>query len=111
MVTAGGFPRSGGVRRGVSIIPNATSRNDDGEKTILGHKGRWAGSDLVKDSAGPARHGRVCYVSNAGSDDVSAVDLSARKEVARIKVGRMPKRLLTAVVPKRGGTGHDSSGR
>ncbi len=25
-----------------------TLRHDDGEKTILGHKGRWAGSDLVK---------------------------------------------------------------
>ena len=25
-----------------------TLRHDDGEKTILGHKGRWAGSDLVR---------------------------------------------------------------
>lgn len=47
------------------------------------------------------RDGVVCYVSNAGSDDVSAVDLSARKEVARFKVGKMPKRLLTVVVPAR----------
>lgn len=47
------------------------------------------------------RDGRVCYVSNAGSNDVSAVDVSARKEVARIRVGKMPKRLLTVVVPER----------
>jgi YVTN family beta-propeller protein len=47
------------------------------------------------------RDGKVCYVSNAGSDDVSAVDLESRKEVARIKVGRQPKRLLTVVVPER----------
>ena len=58
------------------------------------------------------RHdGRVCYVSNAGSDDVSAVDLSARKEVARVKVGRMPKRLLTVVVPERRAAAHDSGDR
>jgi YVTN family beta-propeller protein len=47
------------------------------------------------------RDGKVCYVSNAGSDDVSAVDLEARKEVARIKAGKQPKRLLTVVVPER----------
>ena len=48
------------------------------------------------------RHdGQVCYVSNAGSDDVSVVDLAARKEVARIPVGKMPKRLVTIVVPER----------
>jgi YVTN family beta-propeller protein len=55
--------------------------------------------------------GRVCYVSNAGSDDVAAVDLSARKEMARIKVGRMPKRLLTVVVPERRAAGRDTGGR
>jgi YVTN family beta-propeller protein len=58
------------------------------------------------------RHdGRVCYVSNAGSDDVSAVDLSTRREVARIKVGRMPKRLLTVVVPQRQPADRGSGGR
>lgn len=58
------------------------------------------------------RHdGRICYVSNAGSDDVSAIDLSARKEVARIKVGKTPKRLLTVVVPDRKPPARDSDGR
>jgi YVTN family beta-propeller protein len=48
------------------------------------------------------RHdGQVCYVSNAGSDDVSVVDFAACKEVARIPVGTMPKRLVTIVVPER----------
>jgi uncharacterized protein (DUF1800 family) len=42
-----------------------TLRHDDGEKTILGHKGRWAGSDLVKillDQPGTAQRiaGRLC---------------------------------------------------
>lgn len=57
------------------------------------------------------RDGRVCYASNAGSNDVSAVDLSARKEVARFKVGKMPKRLLTVVVPERQSASQDSGGR
>jgi YVTN family beta-propeller protein len=47
------------------------------------------------------RDGKVCYVSNAGSDDVSAVDLEGRKEVARIPAGRQPKRLPCVVVPDR----------
>ena len=57
------------------------------------------------------RDGRVSYVSNAGSDDVSAVDLPARTEVARLKVGRMPKRLLTVVAPDRRSAAPGSGGR
>ena len=38
------------------------------------------------------------YVANAGSNSVSAVDIATRKEVARIPVGQVPKRNITAVV-------------
>lgn len=39
------------------------------------------------------------YVANAGSNSVSAVDIATRKEVARIPVGQVPKRNITAVLP------------
>ena len=42
---------------------------------------------------------RFVYVANAASNSVSAVDIASRKEVARIKVGQVPKRVITAVVP------------
>jgi YVTN family beta-propeller protein len=41
---------------------------------------------------------RFVYVANAGSNSVSAVDIATRKEVARIKVGQVPKRVITAFV-------------
>lgn len=41
-----------------------------------------------------SRDGRYCAVSNSGSDDCSIIDVEARKEVARVKVGKAPKRLL-----------------
>src|SRR5262245_45207998 len=39
------------------------------------------------------------YVANAGSNSVSAVDIATRKEIARIAVGQVPKRNITAVLP------------
>jgi len=39
------------------------------------------------------------YVANAGSNSVSAVDIDTHKEVARIAVGQVPKRNITAVLP------------
>ncbi|HEX4810197.1 MAG TPA: YncE family protein [Bryobacteraceae bacterium] len=41
-----------------------------------------------------SRDGRYCCVSNSGTDDCSIIDTRTRKEVARIKVGKAPKRLL-----------------
>lgn len=35
-----------------------------------------------------------CYVSNAGSDSVSVLDVATRKELTRIPVGRVPKRII-----------------
>jgi YVTN family beta-propeller protein len=43
--------------------------------------------------------GRMAYVANAGSNSVSAVDITALREVVRIPVGQVPKRNITAVLP------------
>jgi len=39
------------------------------------------------------------YVANAGSNSVSAVDIATHQEIARIPVGQVPKRNITAVLP------------
>jgi len=43
--------------------------------------------------------GKMAYVACAASNYVSVVDIKAMKEVARIKVGEVPKRNITAVLP------------
>ena len=43
--------------------------------------------------------GKSVYVANAGSNSVSVIDAASRKEVARIPVGQVPKRNITAVWP------------
>ena len=43
--------------------------------------------------------GKMAYVACAASDYVSVVDLPARREVAKIPVGQVPKRNITAVLP------------
>lgn len=43
--------------------------------------------------------GKYVVVSNAGSDDVSIIDAPARREVARVKTGKIPKRIVIASVP------------
>jgi YVTN family beta-propeller protein len=43
--------------------------------------------------------GKYCCVSNVLSDDVSILDVAGRKEVARVKVGKQPKRLVAVKVP------------
>jgi len=43
--------------------------------------------------------GKMAYVACAASDYVSVVDLTARREVAKIPVGQVPKRNITAVLP------------
>ena len=39
------------------------------------------------------------YVANAGSNSVSVIDIAAKKEIAQIPVGQVPKRNITAVLP------------
>jgi YVTN family beta-propeller protein len=43
--------------------------------------------------------GARCYVSNAGSDAVSVLDAASRREVTRIPVGAMPKRIISVGRP------------
>jgi YVTN family beta-propeller protein len=43
--------------------------------------------------------GKSVYVANAGSNSVSVLDTASRKEIARIPVGQVPKRNITAVWP------------
>jgi len=42
---------------------------------------------------------KTVYIANAASNSVSAVDIASRKEVARIPVGQVPKRNITALLP------------
>jgi YVTN family beta-propeller protein len=39
------------------------------------------------------------FVANAGSNSVSVIDVATRTEIARIPVGQVPKRNITAVLP------------
>jgi YVTN family beta-propeller protein len=43
--------------------------------------------------------GKYACVSSTDSDDVSLFSVKERREVARVKVGKVPKRLAVAVVP------------
>jgi YVTN family beta-propeller protein len=43
--------------------------------------------------------GKTAYVANAGSNNVSVVDMGGLREVTRIPVGQVPKRNITAMLP------------
>jgi YVTN family beta-propeller protein len=47
-----------------------------------------------------SKDGKYAAVSNADSDDASILDARSEKEIARIKVGKAPKRLLVIEVPQ-----------
>jgi len=42
---------------------------------------------------------KFVYVANDASASVSAIDTQSMKEVARIPVGQVPKRNITAMLP------------
>ncbi len=42
---------------------------------------------------------RFLYVANAHSNTVSVIDVAARREIEQIRVGQVPKRNITAVLP------------
>jgi YVTN family beta-propeller protein len=46
--------------------------------------------------------GKICYVSARGAGEVAAVDTQTKKIVARIPVGKEPKRLMVVTLPERG---------
>jgi YVTN family beta-propeller protein len=39
------------------------------------------------------------YVTNAGSNSVSVIDVEARKELVKVPVGQVPKRLTSVTLP------------
>lgn len=43
--------------------------------------------------------GKYCAVSNSDTDDCSIIDTHTRREVARVKAGKAPKRVLVVNVP------------
>lgn len=43
--------------------------------------------------------GSRCYVSNAGENTVSVVEVATRKEITRVPVGKVPKRLIALDLP------------
>jgi len=69
---------------------------DTATRKIVGKVGVGKGPNWVTFSP----DGKYCCVSNVLSDDVSIIAVSKREEVARIKVGKMPKRLVVARTPK-----------
>jgi YVTN family beta-propeller protein len=47
-----------------------------------------------------SKDGKYAGVSNADTDDTSILDVRGEKEIARIKVGKAPKRVLVIEVPQ-----------
>jgi YVTN family beta-propeller protein len=47
-----------------------------------------------------SKDGKYAAVSNADTDDTSILDVRSEKELARLKVGKAPKRLLVIEVPR-----------
>ena len=74
---------------GIYVYDLATKKL--GKKITVGECPNWI--SMSKD-------GRYAGVSNADSDDTSILDVRSEKEIARIKVGKAPKRLLVIEVPQ-----------
>jgi YVTN family beta-propeller protein len=43
--------------------------------------------------------GKYACISNTDTDDVSIIEVKTRREVTRVRVGKVPKRLAVASVP------------
>lgn len=78
-----------------SLLDDAMYVYDVKSQKIVGHVPVGSGPNWVAFSP----DGKYVCVSNAADDDVSIIDAKARREMARPKVGRVPKRLVTATVP------------
>jgi len=61
-------------------------------KIPAGHGPNWVGF---------SPDGKYCVVSNAGTNDASIYDTATYREVARVNVGKAPKRLLVMATPGR----------
>jgi len=74
---------------GIYVYDLATKKL--GKKITVGECPNWI--SMSKD-------GKYATVSNADTDDASILDARSEKEIARIKVGKAPKRLLVIEVPQ-----------
>ena len=54
---------------------------------------------LVPDWLTATPDGKKMYVANAHDNTVSVIDTVAKKEITRLKVGQIPKRNITAILP------------
>ena len=54
---------------------------------------------------------KTIYVSNAGSRSVTAIDTAAMKVKAVVRVGEVPKRINTLVIPGGSNASSSSNGR
>jgi uncharacterized protein (DUF1800 family) len=71
------------------------SKHDDGEKTLLGRRGRWAGSDLLAillDRPSTARRiaGRICrlFMGEGAVDELGTMALADELIANRLDIGR-----------------------
>jgi YVTN family beta-propeller protein len=74
---------------GIYIYDIATKKL--GKKITVGECPNWISM---------SRDGKYATVSNADTDDASILDAHSGKEIARVKVGKAPKRLLVIEVPQ-----------
>jgi YVTN family beta-propeller protein len=74
---------------GIYVYDLATKKL--GKKITVGECPNWISM---------SRDGKYAGVSNADSDDTSILDVKHEKEIARVKVGKAPKRLLVIEVPQ-----------
>ena len=74
---------------GIYIYDLATKKL--GKKITVGECPNWISM---------SRDGKYATVSNADTDDASILDAHSGREIARIKVGKAPKRLLVIEVPQ-----------
>ena len=74
---------------GIYVYDLATKKL--GRKITVGECPNWI--SMSKD-------GKYAGVSNADSDDTSILDVKGEREIARLKVGKAPKRLLVIEVPQ-----------
>jgi YVTN family beta-propeller protein len=78
-----------------SLLDDCVYIYDVKAKKITGHVATGTGPNWIAFSP----DGKYICVSNADSNDVSIIDVKTRHQVARIKVGKVPKRLLAISVP------------